>query len=133
MELVVAPQPQHLLLTVLHHADRTSRIIIRHKGVRNLRVALLLISGDIQLLLLHHKLQKRVVILKLIEIVLVVLVVVIGKQGLPNGIKTFLILTFFLEPEEVDNCDEEGDKEKDSRDGEVVDEVSFLVDECLIL
>lgn len=87
------------------------------------------------MILLHHVLKKRIVILELFKFIVLfhALIVIISKQGLPNGYEMFLLQTFFLEFEEVDDCDDERDQKKDCRDREVVDKVSFLVDEGLIL
>lgn len=87
------------------------------------------------LILLHHILKKRVIALELLEFIILIhaLIVIIGKQGFSNGYYLLLYLTSFLQLEEVNDCDEERDQEKYSRDGEIIDEVGFLIDEGLIL
>jgi hypothetical protein len=105
---MIAPQLQDLFLAVLHHTDRTGGIVISHERVGDPGVALFLIGRNlVQIPMLNHILNKRIVIFELLRILIVVshLVEILLSEQLLLESHQHLLLSFPLpQPQEVADC-----------------------------
>lgn len=114
-----ASQPQHLLLSVLHHAYRTGIVILSPEGVSYPHISFFLIGCDlVQIPMFHHKLQEGFVILKLLLLVHIVVcfILMVDHQRFLEGLVCKFLAIFLPQSEEIKYGDYQRQCEEESED-----------------
>ena len=131
---MLTPQSQNLLLPVLHHADRTGIVVLSPEGVSYPHISFFLVGRDlVEISVFHHKLQERLVILKLLLLIHVVvrLVLVVDHQWFLKCLVCEFFTILVPQSEKVKYGGYERKGEEESEDEE--DDECFGLEVYLIL